>query len=193
MEAYKDDTNYAVWIAITDIIEKLLTLIDYTEYFEQFKQYGRSLLKPISDKLGWQKKENEGKLSVLHDFHFCYLILFPFAIPDHLDTILRPCVLREMIALEDQASVEQAKNLFASYYNDNQNIPADLRRVVYEGILSEDGKLEVNFEVILQVCTDRLDYQDLQREFSSIKPQIFSSTCTRMCWKKNCGCSGRVG
>ena len=97
-----------------------------------------------------------------------------------------------MIALEDQASVEQAQNLFTSYYNDNQNIPADLRRVVYEGILSEDGKLEVNFEVILQVSSVKFDYCEIYLGIFNALPPMFSCTCIRMCWKKNCGCFGLV-
>ena len=56
-----------------------------------------------------------------------------------------------MIALGDPESLDQAKKVFSSYYNDHEIIPADLRRVVYEGLLCQEGKLEENFDVIVQV------------------------------------------
>jgi puromycin-sensitive aminopeptidase len=142
LEAFVADDNYAVWMAIVDILDKLLTLMDYTEYFEQFKQYGRTLLKKISKSLGWERKEGE----------------------DHLNTILRPCILRQMIALDDEETVAQAKKMFQSFLHGDQIIQADLRRVIYEGVLSAKGALDEAHDELFEEMMRLYSNSDLLEE-----------------------------
>lgn len=59
--AFKTEENYTVWSSISNVMTKLNLLLQYTDYHEQYKSYGRKLYHAIEGKLGWEAKPNESK------------------------------------------------------------------------------------------------------------------------------------
>ena len=86
----------------------LLSLIEYTDYFGQFKKYRLNLFSPIQKKLGWDAKESENPLVAM----------------------LRPMVLNIMGKSGDQAIIDEAKKRFAQHIQGHL-IDPNIRGAVY--------------------------------------------------------------
>ena len=93
----------------------LSSLIEYTDYFEQFKKYRLILFSSIQEKLGWDAKENENPLIAM----------------------LRPMILNIMGKSGDQAIIDEAKKRFQQHLNGNL-IDSNIRGAVY-AIVSRYG------------------------------------------------------
>jgi len=86
----------------------LLSLIEYTDYFDQFKKYRLNLFSSIQEKLGWDAQVNENPLVAM----------------------LRPMVLNIMGKSGDQAIINEAKKRFQSHINGDL-IDSNIRGAVY--------------------------------------------------------------
>lgn len=117
MSAFQAEDNYTVWSSIVNSLGKLGSLLSHVDYEDEFKAFGRSLMKDISGKLGWDPKPNES----------------------HLDTLLRSLVLGRMAALNDEATIEEAKKRFEAHISGTKILAADLRSLVYRAVLSVGG------------------------------------------------------
>ena len=93
----------------------LATLIEYTNYFDQFKTYRRNLFSSILDKLGWDTKSNENPLVAM----------------------LRPMILSIMGKSDNQSVVDEARKRFNEHLNGNL-IDPNIRGAVY-AIVSRHG------------------------------------------------------
>ncbi len=93
----------------------LLSLIEYTDYLEQFKKYRLNLFSSIQNKLGWDAKENENPLVAM----------------------LRPMVLNIMGKSGDQTIINEANKRFQQHINGNL-IDPNIRSAVY-AIVSRYG------------------------------------------------------
>lgn len=93
----------------------LLSLIEYTDYFDQFKKYRLNLFSSIQSKLGWDAKEGENPLVAM----------------------LRPMVLNIMGKSGDQAVIDEAKKRFQEHTN-GKLIDPNIRGAVYS-IVSRYG------------------------------------------------------
>lgn len=83
---------------LASTIGDLLSLIEYTDYFDQFKKYRLNLFSSIQKKLGWDAKSNE----------------------DPLLAMLRPMILTIVGKSGDQEVISEAQKRF------QQHIAGDL-------------------------------------------------------------------
>lgn len=60
IEAMTEEDDYSVWSNIVSCLEKIDRLLADTEIRDLFVLYGRKILKPIYNKLGYEKSANEG-------------------------------------------------------------------------------------------------------------------------------------
>lgn len=93
----------------------LSTLIEYTHYFEQFKQYRLRLFSTIQRKLGWDAEPNENPLVAM----------------------LRPMILSVTGRSGDQAVVDEAKKRFQRHIAGDL-IDPNIRSAVY-GLVARFG------------------------------------------------------
>ena len=56
---YKNETEYIVWAEIIKGLNKIKNLIKGESYEDKFNKYVINLLKPVCEKVGWNKKEKE--------------------------------------------------------------------------------------------------------------------------------------
>ncbi|CAF4536140.1 unnamed protein product [Rotaria sp. Silwood1] len=106
--SYKDEDNFTVWKSIASTMGDLSSLIEYTDYYDQFKKYRLNLFSSIQAKLGWDAKEHENPLVAM----------------------LRPMILSIMGKSGDQAIIDEAKKRFQSHINGNL-IDPNIRAAVY--------------------------------------------------------------
>ncbi|CAF0907973.1 unnamed protein product [Rotaria sordida] len=106
--SYKDEDNFTVWKSIASRIADLSSLMEYTDYFDQFKKYRLNLFSTIQKELGWDAKENENPLVAM----------------------LRPMVLSIMGKSGDQAIIDEAKKRFQCHINGDL-IDPNIRGAVY--------------------------------------------------------------
>jgi puromycin-sensitive aminopeptidase len=93
----------------------LLSLIEYTDYLDQFKKYRLNLFSSIQEKLGWDAKENENPLVAM----------------------LRPMILNIMGKSGDQAIIDEAKKRFQRHL-EGDLIDPNIRGAIY-AIVSRYG------------------------------------------------------
>ncbi|CAF4602604.1 unnamed protein product [Rotaria sp. Silwood1] len=106
--SYKDEDNFTVWKSIASIMDDLSSLIEYTDYYDQFKKYRLNMFSSIQEKLGWGAEENENSLV----------------------TMLRPVILSFMGKSGDQAIIDEANKRFQSHINGDL-IDPNIRAAVY--------------------------------------------------------------
>ncbi|CAF1182544.1 unnamed protein product [Adineta steineri] len=106
--SYKDEDNFTVWKSIASTIGNLSSLLEYTDYFDQFKKYRLNLCSSIQNRIGWDATTNENPLVAM----------------------LRPIILTLMGKSGDQAIIDEAKNRFQQHINGNL-IDPNIRPAVY--------------------------------------------------------------
>ncbi|XP_024935803.1 puromycin-sensitive aminopeptidase isoform X2 [Cephus cinctus] len=145
MQAFKDEDNYTVWSSIVNIMGKLDVLVSsHEDSHESFKAFGRSLMRTVSKRLGWNPKSGE----------------------NHLDTLLRSLALGRMAALNDKATIEEAKVRFDAYVSQGKTLPADLRSPVYRAILSV-GDI-TTYETMLKLYREATLHEEKDRILRSL-------------------------
>lgn len=135
---------------------KLNLLLQYTDYHEQYKSYGRKLYHAIEGKLGWEAKPNESKgqnkihYNKMYDVFLRIYNLSVFCFDaGHLDTMLRSLVLMRMTTFGHEKTIEEAKKRFKGHLSGEKHIIADLRSVVYRGVLATGD--EQTLDTVLKV------------------------------------------
>jgi puromycin-sensitive aminopeptidase len=104
-----------LFLFLASTIGDLLSLIEYTDYFDQFKKYRLNLFSSIQKRLGWNAQDNENPLVAM----------------------LRPMVLNIMGKSGDQAIIDEAKKRFQQHIEGNL-IDPNIRGAVY-AIVSRYG------------------------------------------------------
>lgn len=117
-----------------------------------FFQFERKLLKPISQRLGWDPKPNE----------------------THLDTLLRGLVLGCLSWLDDKDTINEARKRFEQHVKSGDSLPADLRSACYKTVLRAGGIDEFNTMLSLYRSTDLHEEKDrISRALGAAKdPQL---------------------
>lgn len=87
MEAFSEETNFTVWVSISNCLSKISIILSHTDLEKQWKYFCRKLFKGVATRLGWDAKPGE----------------------THLETLLRSLALNRMIAFEDKEIIEEAK------------------------------------------------------------------------------------
>ena len=107
--AYKNEQEYGVWADLAGNLRQLDFLLSQERYTLQYQAFGRELLQPIAQKVGWDPKPGEG----------------------HLQTLLRSTVLGALGAFDDAETVQEAERRFRRALEDPSSLVPDLRGVVY--------------------------------------------------------------
>ncbi|CAF3332001.1 unnamed protein product [Rotaria socialis] len=106
--SYADEDNFTVWKSIASTMGDLSSLLEYTDYFDQFKRYRLKLFSSIQQKVGWDPKQDENPLVAM----------------------LRPMILSIMGKSGDQAIIDEAKKRFQQHINGDL-IDPNIRGAVY--------------------------------------------------------------
>lgn len=113
IDAYRNETNFTVWTAITNSLSKMQTILSHTKLSERFNIYGQNLYAPVAEKLGWDVTKGE----------------------HHLSTLLRSLVLHRLISFSCEETINEAKKRFKNHIDGVCLLPADLRSVCYKAVL----------------------------------------------------------
>ncbi|CAF4409199.1 unnamed protein product [Rotaria sp. Silwood2] len=155
LPSYSDEDNFTVWKAIASNMSDLSSLLEYTDYFDEFKKYRLNLFSSIQNKLGWDAKPNE----------------------DPLSAMLRPMILTIVGKSGNQAVIDESKNRFARHIAGDL-IDPNIRGAVYT-IVSCYGDETTQKELRqLYVAADMTEEKVrlLRAMGQSIKPEIIENT-----------------
>jgi len=133
--SYSTETNVVVWRDLISNLLKMSHVLLNTDFQPAFQRFVINLLKPISEKLGWN----------------------PAAGESGLQSMCRGTILRTLGINGDAATVAEAKKRFAAHLN-GELIPADLRSAVYASVLSDAD------EAVVQQFIDLHNKETLQEE-----------------------------
>lgn len=151
MDAFQYEDNYTVWSSIVSNLGKISILIGHLDIDDSFKSFGRSLLKDVTARLGWEAKPNES----------------------HLDKLLRSLVLGRMAALKDKDTIEESKKRFKQHVNGENILSADLRSAVYRAVLADGDEKTFNIMLDLYRKSDLHEEKDrILRSLGSVKNEV---------------------
>jgi puromycin-sensitive aminopeptidase len=125
VEALREEANYIVWVAVAGGFGSLEAVVEDEPLREQLDRFGRWLVMPNVERLGWEAKEGEPAF----------------------DTLMRPMVLQQAIRYDDEATTREARKRLKAFL-EGQPLNPDLRPVVLFAAARHGGTEE--FEVILQ-------------------------------------------
>lgn len=131
--SYRSEDDYTVWSELTGHINQLDLLFAYESFYEDFRAYGIRLYSSVSDKMGWDKRENE----------------------KHTDSLLRSIVLYRLGSFGDKNTIDKASAMFKS-----SSIHPDLRLVVYNLVAENGGEDEHNLLATLYNKEDNQQEKD---------------------------------
>ncbi|XP_065204274.1 puromycin-sensitive aminopeptidase-like [Planococcus citri] len=147
MLAMIEEENYTVWTNMATCLERFYSLLSNTDFNRLYDLYGLKLVKPISKKLGVDAKPGES----------------------HLVTLLRSLILNRLVKFGDEEFLHLAKERFAEHYSSRKTIPADLRTVIYKGVIAAEGKPAFDSLIDMYKKTDLQEEKErILRSFSSI-------------------------
>lgn len=148
IDAFKKETNYTVWSAITNSLTKLQILLSHTELSHHFNGFGIRLYGPVAARLGWDAKPEES----------------------HLDTLLRGLVLNKLISFRCPKTILEAKKRFKDHTAGRSALPADLRSACYKAVLQEGDNDTFEHMLKLYRSTDLHEEKDrISRALGSIQ------------------------
>jgi len=142
IEAFKaKEESYVVWSSIVNCLSKLKVILCDTPYYStHYKPYVLDLMENVLDKVGWEKQAGE----------------------HHTRILLRSMILSWAGVMGHPATVEEANRRFADHVTGKTQIPADLRRSVYQTVAASGGAkaldqlISLHNEVDLQEEKDRI-------------------------------------
>jgi len=108
LPSYKEEDNFTVWKSIAANINDLSSLLEYTDYFDEFKTFRLNIFSSIQKKLGWDAKPSE----------------------DPLSAMLRPMILSFVGKSGDKEVIAEAQKRFEGHLNGNL-IDPNIRGAVY--------------------------------------------------------------
>ncbi|HVI69642.1 MAG TPA: M1 family metallopeptidase [Magnetospirillaceae bacterium] len=119
---YSKESDYAVWQAVSSVLGTLRLLInDDPAYKPDLQRFTAKLSRAQFERLGWAKHKGES----------------------HFDTLLRPSVLANMVYAEDSAVMAKCLSMFDAMTKP-EDIPSDIRSIVYSAAVRELGKPAVD-------------------------------------------------
>ncbi|XP_033222097.1 puromycin-sensitive aminopeptidase-like isoform X2 [Belonocnema kinseyi] len=118
LQAFQAEVNTTVWSNIVSCLDKIGLLVENLDFESSFKSFGRSLLRDVSSRLGWEPKPGE----------------------NHLNTILRPCIFERMVFLDDEEIIKEAKKKFELHLSGKNVLVPDLKNTVYKAVLANGNE-----------------------------------------------------
>lgn len=61
LQGYEQEDNYTVWSDIDSNLSNLAVIMQNTDAVDQFKEFVQKLYKPVSERLGWEARDDEGR------------------------------------------------------------------------------------------------------------------------------------
>ncbi|OGJ01507.1 hypothetical protein A3G53_00120 [Candidatus Nomurabacteria bacterium RIFCSPLOWO2_12_FULL_44_11] len=116
LSAYKDETDYTVWVELASGLARLEQLLPKNEYLQKFI---REIFSPIAKDLGWNKKVGEA----------------------HANTLLRPLVITRAELAGNQEIIKEAKNKWKASLL-GKHISPDIRSSIYALVTASGGAKE---------------------------------------------------
>jgi aminopeptidase N len=138
LEAYKDEDNSAVWDIIAGNLVSIRTVMNDEELREAMKPYIRKLTATQLKRLGWKPHKNES----------------------YFDSLLRPTIIGLAASADEPDVLAEIDRLYATM-KQPEDIPADLRSIVYVTVARRGGK-EV-FERLLALHNDSTSSEERLR------------------------------
>ena len=108
-EAYTNETSQPVWSELLYGLRYIQNLIYQQEYYDDFTEYCRHILKDIQSSIGWNTNRND----------------------DHLTSLLRSQILLSAGQFEDLEVLGKAKHELNNSLDTGNQIPANLRKAIY--------------------------------------------------------------
>ena len=108
-DSYKDEPSQPVWSELIYGLRYMQNLSYKQSYYDNFTKYCRLLLKRIHQDIGWEVNEND----------------------DHLTSLLRSQIILSAGQFDDAQVLERATDTLHNSLSTGNQIPADLRRVMY--------------------------------------------------------------
>ena len=134
--AYKNEREFAVWADLAGNLGHLKGILSREPYYPQLQAFGRGLLRPVADEVGWEAKPGEG----------------------HLQVLLRSTVLGQLGAFGDDDSSQEAQSRFLRFLEEPSSLSPDLKGVVYS-LAARSGD-SVTFDSLHRLAQEA----DLQEE-----------------------------
>ena len=70
-EGYSTEEDFTVWSDLTLGLSGIGIMLQYTDSYDAYKRFCKSLYGPISRKLGWEPKEGEGNSECFNFRNYC--------------------------------------------------------------------------------------------------------------------------
>ena len=70
VQAYVNEDNYTVWNDLARNLANIALLLQYTDYYNEYKAFARKLFEKVVAKVGWNATKDESKLSISVFFFF---------------------------------------------------------------------------------------------------------------------------
>ncbi|KAK5575734.1 hypothetical protein RB653_006868 [Dictyostelium firmibasis] len=118
--SYQNETDSDVWTFIIKSLDEISELSFDQSYKSDLEELIRKLLKPLSQRLGFQVKEGESSS----------------------DTLLRNKVNTYLGKLGDKDIVNEAKKRFEQFKLDQSSLPSDIRSSVLVTVVKNGGEVE---------------------------------------------------
>ncbi|GAB1610661.1 puromycin-sensitive aminopeptidase-like [Argonauta hians] len=148
VQSYKNEDNYTVWNDLAQNLANIALLLQYTNYYDQYKVFVRNLLEKIAGKVGWEAAADE----------------------NHLTTLLRDLVLSRMGRYGDPAVLQEARKRFRDHVSGEKPLPADLKSPVYLTVVCHGD------ESVLTSMLELYEKAQMQEEMSRISRTIGAVT-----------------
>ena len=104
-EAYSNETDPSVVWDLSSALNALNNLLSDEPCYPAFQAFGRSVFKPIGDRVGWEARPGEG----------------------HRQALLRSTTLGQLGHFDDDETLVEARRRFDAYVDNPSDLPADLR------------------------------------------------------------------
>jgi len=111
------EDNYTVWIDLVTNLNDIDRMVSNTSAEEDFHKFGKHLFGQAFKRIGWDPKEGEG----------------------HTTALLRSLLIGKLGSFGDKEVVAEAKTRFSK---GRENLPADMRGVVYNIVVANGEKTE---------------------------------------------------
>ncbi|HEX7042427.1 MAG TPA: M1 family metallopeptidase [Patescibacteria group bacterium] len=125
--SYKNEDSYIVWVGLLGRLGKIETILQSTDLYPKFKEYGREILSGIGAKLGFEKLSSD----------------------THGDILLRGMILSVLGRYEEKNVISKAQEIFEEFVKNKKIIDSDIRGAIYR-IVAQNGK-EREFEIFREM------------------------------------------
>ncbi|KAG0231570.1 Aminopeptidase 2 mitochondrial [Actinomortierella wolfii] len=133
MEAFEDEDEYTVWVALSERVNVLLSVFyeQPDDFQEGLKKFVRKLFTKVVGKLGWEQRSTD----------------------DYRSTLLRKIVLTNAGTVGEESTIAEARKRFAAYVEgDTSALNQNVQSAAFEIVVANGD--EADFEKVLKCWRD---------------------------------------